>query len=263
MIGKTSALLSCVVVATLLLTFNTVRGDDSTGSDSESTPAAATESSGVQFEDDFSYAAGASQTQVDGEEPTVDGELHCSMFSYARVPSDTPTHLKLVMTEDHTVDGPDGQPGVLRMEIAEVPLSGGVSGFVIEGNETFSQIAMSGWKRGDVTMNDLRRAFVTFRFRADNREDPNAIGATFNLKFEPDLERTGDFAAECGALIATRRWRTFRRPLASAENLEEFLAAVNGENPERFLLVWSQADHISSYVPGDALLIDDLQVSIE
>ena len=56
--------------------------------------------------------------------------------------------------------------------------------------------------------------------------------------------------------IATGRWRTFRRPIASAANLEAFLNAVNTLNPPNFKLVWGQNGSIQNYMPGDSLLIE-------
>ncbi len=258
------SLLSClVVIAFSLLMVVHAWGGDTATSDTDPAPASPAGDSGVQFADDFSDAAGASQTQVDGAEPVVDGEVQRNLFTFAQLPRDARGHLRLVMSEDNTVDGPDGKPGVLRMEIAEVSSAAIVSGFVLQGNERFGEITMPGWERGEITLNELRRAFITFRFRAENREDPRVLGATFNLRFEPGVIHSHQSGADFGALIATSRWRTFRRPLASAENLEQFLAVLNGENPETFKLVWGQEGPISAYRPGDSLLIDDLKVSIE
>ncbi len=263
MSGRFPALLSGIV---LLLMLRSVSGDEPEGAASQQTPAAAsvsTETAGVQFEDDFSYAADARQIQVDGGEPVIEGDVHSNIFTFARLPRGVRGHLKLIMTEDHTVMNPEGAAGVLRMEIAEVPTGPSVLGFVYQGNETSGEITMPGWERGQITLNDLRRAFITFRFRAENREDPDVMGATFRLRFEPGVSNSHEFGADFGSLIATNRWRTFRRPLASAENLQAFLEVVNGEDPETFKLVWSQANNILDYRPGDSLLIDDLRISIE
>ncbi len=260
--ARTRSLLTCLVVMSLsFLMFSPVTADDDVAA--VPTSVAPVGEPGVQFADDFADAVGASQSQVDGGEPVVEGTVHTNMFTFARLPREAQGHLRLVMTEDNTVEGPDGKPGVLRLEFAELPGATRICGFVVQGNDQFAEITMPGWERGQVTLNDLRRAFITFRFRAENREDPDALGANFLLRFEPGIVNSDQFGADFGTLIATSRWRTFRRPLASAENLEPFLAVLNGENPQTFKLVWSQANPISAYRPGDSLLIDDLKISIE
>lgn len=218
---------------------------------------------GVQFADDFSYAAGATYVQEDALGLEIDEGLHANLYTFAQLPPIMRGHLRLVMTEDETAVGPDGTPGVLRMEFDEVPRMTMISGFAYQGNEEFGRITMPGWKRGEVSRNDLRRAFITFRFRAENREDPEAFGAKFRFSFQPDVPNGARSAADFGVLIATSRWRRFRRPLASAENLAAFLEMVNSENPESFKLIWSQAELITSYRSGDSLLVDDLEISIE
>ena len=122
---------------------------------------------------------------------------------------------------------------------------------------------LPGWTLGEVTMDDLRRTFIEFKFRADNPNDLDDFGGMYQFRFEPDVPdpypRRGDF----GVLIATQRWRTFRRPIGSASNLEMFLKAVNEENPPNFKLVWGQHGTIQGYTSGDSLLIDDLKIVIE
>ncbi|MEZ6148270.1 MAG: hypothetical protein R3B91_23125 [Planctomycetaceae bacterium] len=216
-----------------------------------------------QFKDDFSAAGGGRQVQVDGGDAVSEGDVHSKMFSFARLPREIPGHLKLIMTEDDSTSGPDEKPGVLRMEIAEVPHAPSILGFVYQGNETSGEIIMPEWEGNQISLNDLRRAFITFRFRAENREDPNSLGATFKFRFDPGVPKSRRFGADFGTLIATSRWRTFRRPLASAENLQAFLEVVNGENPKAYKLVWSQENTLSDNRAGDSLLIDDLEISIE
>ena len=252
-----------VALIVLHLTWAVASADDANTTNEAETPEPSGDVAGVQFADDFSYSAGAKYIQEDVLGLDIDHELHGNIYTFAQLPPVVRGHLKLIMTEDNTVEGPDGQPGVLRMEIAEIPQVTVISGFAYQGNEESGKITMPGWERGEVTMNDLRRAFVTFRFRAENREDPEAFGAKFRLNFQPGLENGAKSAADFGVLIATSRWRTFRRPLASAENLAAFLETVNSENPESFKLVWSQAELITSYRPGDSLLIDDLEITIE
>lgn len=219
----------------------------------------------VQFQDDFSQVTGATMTQIDGGREMVQGELRGHLSCYASLPPDASGHLKLVITEDDETEGPDGQPGVLRLQVAELPSHAHYSGFLVYGNESSGDITMPGWKRGEVTRSDLQRAFVTFRFRAASQQNPSDYGAIFNFRLEPDDEESYRHRADFGALIATTRWRWLRRPLGSAENLQEFLHAINTDPPARFKLVWGQRGTIYTEHghPGDGLLIDDLKITIE
>ncbi|MCA9112014.1 MAG: hypothetical protein KDA52_18825 [Planctomycetaceae bacterium] len=243
-----------------------VDGDDPTPADSEqaqeASPTSVDQREG-RFEDDFSAADGGRQVQVDGGDAVTEGDVRSKMFSFARLPVEVPGHLTLIMTEDNSTNGPDDKPGVLRMEIAEVPHAPSILGFVYQGNEASGEITMPAWEGSQISLNDLRRAFITFRFRADNREDPNSFGATFKFRFDPGIAMSRKFGADFGTLIATSRWRTFRRPLGSAENLRAFLEVVNGEKPKSYRLVWSQENIPSDNHAGDSLLIDDLEISIE
>jgi hypothetical protein len=167
------------------------------------------------------------------------------------------------VTEDNSVNGPDDEPGVLRLQYVDVPLKTRHSGFLIYGNQDHGRMQMPGWTLGEVTMADLRRTFIEFKFRADNPNDSTVFGQMYSFRFEPQHPDSYKLRAEFGALIATPRWRTFRRPIASARNLEQFLKAVNEEDPPNFKLVWSQNGPIQRYAPGDSLLIDDVRIVIE
>lgn len=218
---------------------------------------------GVQFEATFAGVSGASLTTTNGHNEQREGELSGMYAAYARVPEGQPRPLVLRVTEDASVNGPDGQPGVLRLQQVDVPLEANYSGFLIYGQEETGRMQIAGWNLGDVTMNDLRRTFIEFRFRADNPDDPDRFGTLMQFRLEPDVPDSYSHRAEFGTLIATGRWRTFRRPIASAANLEAFLGAVNTLNPPNFKLVWGQNESIQNYMPGDSLLIDDLRIVIE
>jgi hypothetical protein len=218
---------------------------------------------GVQFEATFAGVSGASLTTTNGHNQQREGELRGMYAAYASVPEGQPRPLVLRVTEDSTVNGPDGQPGVLRLQQVEIPLEVAYSGFLVYGHEETGRLQMPGWSLGDVTMNDLRRTFIEFKFRADNPNDPDRFGTLMNFRVEPDVPDSYKHRADFGALIATGRWRTFRRPIGSASNLDEFLKGVNEGNPSNFKLVWGQHGSIQNYAPGDSLLIDDLRIVVE
>jgi hypothetical protein len=217
----------------------------------------------VCFQDDFAYAAGAKQTQLNGQEPVSDGEIHCLMYTYGRRHRLGTGDLEMIMTEEETVLGPDGRPGVLRMEMSQLPTATGYSGFAILGNHQTKEISPPGWKAGKVTYEDLARTFIAFRFRAENRQDSENFDTHLNFRFEPDQENSFREAADFGELIATRTWRSLKRPISSAENVDVFLAMVNSDRPQRYKLVWTQTGPIGRNQPGDSLLIDDLAITVE
>jgi hypothetical protein len=218
---------------------------------------------GVQFEATFGGTSGASLTTTNGGNQQREGELTGMYAAYASVPEGQPRPLVLRVTEDQTVEGPDGQPGVLRLQQVEVPLEVAHSGFLIYGHEETGKMQIPGWTLGEVTMNDLRRTFIEFKFRADNPDDPDRFGILMQFRIEPDVPGSYAHRGDFGALIATGRWRTFRRPIGSATNLEAFLEAVNQKDPTNFKLVWGQHGSIQNYARGDSLLIDDLRIVVE
>ena len=238
-------------------------GDDDPNAESDVKEASLSTTVGIQFESDFSSSTGASLTTTDGQNPLTAGDLEGMYSAFGSVPSDQSRVLTLRVTEDDGVAGPDEKPGVLRLQFVEVPLRTRHSGFLLYGDQDHGRMRMPGWTLGEVTMSDLRRTFIEFKFRADNPEDSTTFGQMYSFRFEPQHPDSYKLRAEFGALIATPRWRTFRRPIASAKNLEEFLRGVNEEDPPNFKLVWSQSGPIQRYTPGDSLLIDDLKIVIE
>jgi hypothetical protein len=218
---------------------------------------------GVQFEATFAGVSGATLTTTNGHNEEREGELRGMYAAYARVPEGQPRPLVLRVTEDQTVEGPDGQPGVLRLQQVEVPLEANYSGFLMYGDEETGKMQLPAWTLGEVTMSDLRRTFIEFRFRADNPNDPDRFGTLMQFRIEPEADDSYSHRADFGALIATGRWRTFRRPIGSASNLEAFLKVVNDSKPPHFKLVWGQNGPIQNYIPGDSLLIDDLRIVVE
>lgn len=241
-----------------------VSADDDASQTGDATASDAQETSpGVQFETTFDTASGANQTRTNGGSEETAGTPTAVYSSYGKVPDGQPRPLVMRVTEDETIKGPDGQPGVLRLQYLQVPIQVAHSGFLLSGSEEFGRMALPGWNEGEVTMTDLRRTFVEFKFRADNPENSDSFGTLMQFRIEPEVQDSYGHRADFGVLIATGRWRTFRRPIASATNVEQFLETVNTKKPDHFKLVWGQNGSIQNYVDGDSLLIDDVKIVIE
>ena len=250
----------------LLMTARSLCADDARAA-SLATVAATGDSSerGVQFSLDIAAAGGATLTTINGRDPQQTGELIGRYAMAARVPPRQPAQLVLRMTEDATIKGPDGQPGVLRLEYVELSYDSLSSDFEVLGDEASGLITVPAWTRGETTPADLQRTFIEFKFRSDNVTDGGRIGGLYAFRMDPERDDSAGYGrrADFGTLIATPRWRTFRRPIGSANNLEWFLTSLNEDNPTSFRLIWSQNGPIQSYAPGDSLLIDDLKIVVE
>lgn len=220
---------------------------------------------GVQFAADFAKAAGATLTTINGNAPQRSGELHGDYAADATVPPGQPGPLVLRVTEDETINGPDGEPGVLRLDYVAVPFEANDSRFIVSGDEESGPFRLPGLNLGEVTPGELRKIFVEFSFRAENPPGSESIGGMYQFRLEPNREDSLGYGrrADFGTLIATSRWRTFRRPISSANNLEWFLTSLNEDEPDSFHLIWAQYGSIQSYAPGTSLLIDDLRVVAE
>ncbi|MBX3439378.1 MAG: hypothetical protein KF861_17960 [Planctomycetaceae bacterium] len=216
----------------------------------------------IQYRDDFASATGGRQIQVNGLDPTEEGDVHSLMYSYGRPHRNAPGTLRMIMMEDGTARGPDGRPGVLRMELADVPIATDYAGFVVTGHKELGAVKIPAWTPGQVTAADLDRTFISFRFRTENLRTPHKGGVTLNFRFEPDQEGSYIAGANFGALIALDNWRTMIRPIGSAKNVDAFLSNLNYTQPEQFKLVWAQAGPIELYQPGDSVLIDDLTIIV-
>jgi riboflavin biosynthesis pyrimidine reductase len=50
--------------------------------------------------------------------------------------------------------------------------------------------------------------------------------------------------------------------LGEGTNAEALLAAIAGEKPTSFKIIWAQGGPIANYQPGDTLLIDEIVITI-
>jgi hypothetical protein len=220
-------------------------------------------SAGVQFSADFGGATGAILTTIDGVEEQRAGELRGMYKLFASVPPGQAEHLVLRVVEDNTAGGPDGEPGVLRLENLSIPAAAEYAGFTLYGIEDTGVLQIPAWNTGAVTEADLGKIFIEFRFRAANADDAGRFGGVYGFRFEPMIGNSYSSRADFGVLVATSRWRRFRRPIGSADNLEQFLKSVNAASLPQFKLVWGHHGPIQSYAAGDCLLIDDVRIVAE
>ncbi len=225
---------------------------------------------GVAIFEDFSSADGAATTFVNDETFQTSGPMHTKawpvghrVFDPERTGPFPVGQLRVSVTEDDTLNGPDGKPGVLRLTFDRVPRDGSQAAFVFAGNLSRSPLSFPNWIAHRVTRQELARTFISFRFRADDQRRPNDYGVTMEVRIEPVGDDGKEHRADFGPLHATTNWRRMKRPLSTAGNLEEFLGAVNQDGVDAFLLVWGQFGPVFGYSPGDTLLIDDIRITYE
>ncbi len=211
----------------------------------------------VVYEDDFSNVKGARTTISNGtaEEGSVDGTRQVFVFM-----SDAVVGGKLSMTalESSEATGQDGKPGVLSLSYDSVPISAEYSGFVYEGR---SQDEIKLPFKGKVGDEQLKQVQVSFRYKAVNANQAH-VGATYNCRFETDVNDSYEYRVDFGELKATGKWQQFEATLSEGTNTNAFLSAVNDSPGAACKIVWGQEGELSNYDEGDTLLIDDIKISI-
>lgn len=214
-----------------------------------------------QHHEDFADVDGAYKTQDKGAPEQVFGELKNLIYSYAKVADDSAGNIQLAIHEDNVSLGHDGRPGVLRFDITDI--SGPIDHFgaIYIGDTDASQIRVESWEGQDLTDETLSRTFLEFRYRAENRKDESGVGASYNVRFEPEIPESWISRVDFGTIHATDGWQAFAKPLAAGTNRPAFLKMMKETKPTRFKLVWGQEGPGSNYQPGDSLLIDDIRIT--
>jgi len=205
--------------------------------------------------DDFSDVRGGSlvHTNTNGSKTSVRyGTLVNGFEVYS--PGDTVGVLQLIARDDLVSLGADAVPGVWSLEIQSVPLSGWWAASYF-GDDVTEGLVLSGWPTTG-TWEDLANTTVEFKYRAVNDIDPQNNGLNFFCRLEP-LNDSYNNRAGFGRITATESWQTFRRSLADADNIYNFLDAVN--TGESLKLTVANA---GGYQVGDALQIDDLRIAV-
>jgi|GEM_PF-1682942 len=213
-----------------------------------------------QHFDDFKDATGSKKTYVDGNEE-IFGTLQNLVYPYAQASEGSDNHIALTVLEDNEASGSDGRTGLLRFEINE--LNGTIDhfGLVYLGDTDESQIQIKSWQGRKLSSSNLAGTFLEFRYRSENRADPAGDSASYNVRFEPELEDSWPKRIDLGTIHAKPGWQVFAKPLAGGTNVNAFLEMMSSEKPDRFKIVWGQEGPSSNYQPGDALLIDDIRIS--
>lgn len=215
------------------------------------------------FIEEFSHASGAARSQVNGGDTTAtDGELQSSGYTYAGLPDHAGGELVMAIKEEGQVKGPDGKRGVFSFEIISRSTHTDYFGFSYLGSPVPGRIKMPVWERGKTTMQDMERAYISFKYKAAEDKSPRKSGLTLNFRFEPDVKDSWPRRADFGRFTAEKEWQVFRKPLSKASNVQAFVNCINNENPEAFKFVWSHAAGIDQYNDGDKLLIDDVELRV-
>jgi hypothetical protein len=214
-----------------------------------------------QHFEDFSDADGAYKTQENGAPEEVFGELKNLIYSYGKVSDGTDGNIQLAIHEDNLSFGHDGRPGVLRFDITD--LSGPIDHFgaIYIGDTDGTQIRIESWKGKELSADSLSGTYLEFRYRAENRKDESKIGATYNVRFEPEIDDSWINRIDFGSINANGKWQIFAKSLAEGTNQPAFLQTMSDVKPTRFKLVWGQDGPGSNYQPGDSLLIDDIRIT--
>ena len=214
-----------------------------------------------QHFDDFADADGAAKTLQTGAAEEVFGEFRNLVYPYAKPTAGAGGRIGLAVREDNLNLGPDGRPGVLRFDITA--LSGSIDhfGLVYVGDNDATQIKIRSWADRIPTTNELAGTFLEFRYRALNETDRSKTGASYHVRFEPELEDSWPKRIDLGPITATGEWQVFAKALAEGTNLDAFIGMMKSGNPGRFKLVWGHEGASSNYQSGDSLLIDDIRIT--
>jgi hypothetical protein len=157
-------------------------------------------------------------------------------------------HLEAVADKAET--GPDGQPGVLRLQVREVPPDPKYFGFSLTGRVGAGDFRISNWRPGSVGRSELQGLSLSFRYKTTR---------PWTVRLEPDHNSYRD-RLDFGILPAAPEWATFSKRFSEGTNVEQFLQAVNasGGQAPKLKLSWCNAG--PDYSPGDTLLITDVRL---
>jgi len=204
--------------------------------------------------DDFSDVTGASLTQMNyyGSKTNVTTGTLVNGYELSS-PSDTSGTLRLV-SRDNLSSGADGRPGMWSVEVQNTPTSGWWAASYF-GDSVSQGLDVPEWP-DMLTMQDLADTVVEFNYRAINSVHSYDAGLPFYCRLEP-LNNPFNDRAGFGRIEATPYWQSFSFSIGDADNVYNFLDAVN--SGERLKLTVANA---GEYQIGDALQIDDLRIHV-
>ncbi len=212
----------------------------------------------IVFADNFSDVDGQQTTNMNGYYEDSGSEKTRNTFSYLSE-SIEGGNLTMTIFEDDETKGPDEKPGVLSLRYDDLPESASYSGFVYQGRAQ-ANIMLPPFA-GKISNDDLRKVTISFRYRATNPRKEH-VGATYNCRFEADVDDAYQSRIDFGSIKATDQWQTFAKTLGTGSNRDKFIEVVNESPNPALKIVWGQEGEISNYENGDTLLIDDIKITI-
>ena len=210
----------------------------------------------VAFADNFSTARNFSVIQTNevrdesGSQPT--------RLLYPFVSENVAGKLTVIAKEDFTREGPDGKPGVLSFQIAQLPHSAAYCGLTYLGRHN-RRIRLPGFN--EPTEELLERTRVSFRYKCATEVEGGKT--SWRFRFEPDVDSSYDARIDFDTIEATDQWKRFDSRLSDGENTRAFVVAALKAEADVFKFVWGQVGLITEYNEGDTLLIDDVRVTID
>lgn len=200
---------------------------------------------------DFRDADGGGLVNREGQYSNRGAPNHAfTLFSRNQRNTDEQFHIEAYTDKDEK--GPDGQPGILRFQLNELPSDINFLGFSYLGRGPAGDFSIPYWRPGALGQADLQELTISLRYKS-NRP------TSWNFRMEPNDDPYNN-RLEFGDLRATTQWATFTQRFSDGKNLEQFLRAVNGAGALglKLKLTWASAG--VDYRPGDMLLIDDIRI---
>jgi hypothetical protein len=213
------------------------------------------------FADSFADVKGYVIGQTDGKIFKTGEAATRRLLPFMGLSPQTNGKLTIVAFEDPATVGFDGKPGVLAISLTDIPKVATYCGFAYLGGVEPEKALNLKEIAAEPHLENLKHITLRFRFKAQNLTDMSAVGATFGCRLEPLVENS--YAARIGLapIQATNEWQLFESTLDKGQNVENFVKSVDSVPSPGFKIIWSQAGSIASYQAGDALLIDDLQIT--
>ena len=222
-------------------------------------PPPAVADTGELYHDSFADVAGSIRWNRDGVKSSEGPPSNRTIYFFFGKSEGGPLVMQVV--EDSATHGPDEKPGVLALAWQELPATLPYSGFTyLGGRDAAQRLALPPLKLAK-SGDDLKRFRLQFRHKAVNASRTPPISLTVGCRLEPALSESYAKRIDLGNFTVTEQWGGFDVSLGDGENADAFLAAIAGENPSAFKIVWSQAGPLKNYQSGDTLLIDDVVIT--
>lgn len=206
----------------------------------------------------FNDAVGGSMT-YNGEKQSAEGKMTHRVGIFGKVKPDSEGRLLVVAKEDASARGPDGLPGVLSVQIAELPKQLQYTGFILVGTSSKDRIAISTWTPGQTTAADLAKTTLQFRHRLVRSPSAPKKTLSFGLRLEPDSTTDPHGKSiRFPKYESSDEWQTMTVSLGTATNQDVFLEHINSANINRLQLTsdWPSSKDL---LVGDMILIDDVK----